>query len=529
MNNGMLEHVFLTVVNMSLTASVAVAAVLLARLALCRAPRVLSYGLWAVVLFRLLCPVSFTAGFSLLGALPGGGVSQGRMEFVAGQEIAPPASVAQPPVQTGELPAGSRMDDSEFRDGAPAAGLLRQAIPLASRLWLAGCAGMLACSLLSLLRLKRKLRRAVRERENIYRLPGRGTPFVYGLLRPRIYLSQGLKAEEEAYMLCHEQIHIRRGDPVFRLLGYGALCIHWFNPLIWLAFLLSGRDMEMSCDEAVLKRMGSQVKKSYSRSLLALSGGEAPARQLPVAFGERDTGSRIKNVLRYKRPAVIVTAVAIVACAGLALVLLANPAADGGAGSDSVRDSGNSDGPAVSDAGEARKNVFYGVIDYEDMGGDTAQLVVRIPRLGTVDIPEADEIYPYIEIDYHGLEEGDLVQITFPEAEEIMLMETYPAQFTEKAESIAVMGRGPFELILEEDGSYLWNVPQGMAMDAQPGDTLELYHPEPGTENEEVFASTEVYSVNEEKYQIRVRLSADEVETFMREFLFGVRAEVVKR
>ncbi len=125
---------------------------------------------------------------------------------------------------------------------------------LGAVLWLLGMGGMLICSVVSLLRLRKSLRAAVHERENIYRCSEFSTAFVYGILRPRIYLPEGLTAREEDFVLLHEQIHIRRRDPIWRLLAWTALCLHWFNPLVWLAFALSVRDMEMACDEAVLAR-----------------------------------------------------------------------------------------------------------------------------------------------------------------------------------------------------------------------------------------------------------------------------------
>ncbi|MCD8097744.1 MAG: M56 family metallopeptidase, partial [Lachnospiraceae bacterium] len=196
---------------------------------------------------------------------------------------------------------------------------------VAACVWLLGLCVLLLWNLLSLLRFRGRLRGAEHLRENIYRLSDGGTPFVYGLLRPRIYLPLGLGAEEERYMLLHEQIHIRRGDPVFRFLACAALCLHWFNPLVWLAFALSGKDMEMSCDEAVLRKLGGGVKKEYSASLLALATGERALRSIPVAFGESSTKSRIKNVLSYQKAKPVIVAVAAVICVLAFVFLAANP------------------------------------------------------------------------------------------------------------------------------------------------------------------------------------------------------------
>ena len=197
---------------------------------------------------------------------------------------------------------------------------------LGAVLWLLGIGGMLICSVVSLLRLRKSLRAAVHERENIYRCSEFSTAFVYGILRPRIYLPEGLTAREEDFVLLHEQIHIRRRDPIWRLLAWTALCLHWFNPLVWLAFALSGQDMEMACDEAVLAKMGNGIKKEYSAALLALAGERHGLLSgVPLSFSEEDTGKRIRNVLRYRCPGRIAAAFLAAACAAAAFFLLANP------------------------------------------------------------------------------------------------------------------------------------------------------------------------------------------------------------
>ncbi|MCD7842728.1 MAG: M56 family metallopeptidase [Lachnospiraceae bacterium] len=196
--------------------------------------------------------------------------------------------------------------------------------------WIAGVLAMAVYQLVSLLRFQKCLKGAEHEEGNIYRLQGGGTPFVYGVIRPRIYLPAGLSAGERRYMLLHEQIHIRRGDQIFRFLGCAALCLHWFNPLVWLAFYLSGKDMELSCDETVLKQLGNEVKKEYSGSLLSLaadSGGRM-IRHIPIAFGEDNVKSRIQNVLRYRKTRPVVAVLAAVVCVAVAAALALNPSSE---------------------------------------------------------------------------------------------------------------------------------------------------------------------------------------------------------
>ncbi|MCD7862100.1 MAG: M56 family metallopeptidase [Lachnospiraceae bacterium] len=326
----MLETMWVEILNMSLAASVAILAICLIRLFLKRTPRIFSYVLWTVVLFRLLCPFSIESTLSFLNALDGGAAArQGRMEYI-------PSDIgyqAQPQVQ---LAAGAFSDtvNEIVSDSLPAANVGDSVNPVqvilfvTARIWLAGLLVMVIYQLVSLLRFHKRLRGAECEEGNIYRLPGDGTPFVYGLVRPRIYLPSGLSEEERRYMLLHEQIHIRRGDQIFRFLGCAALCLHWFNPLVWLAFYLSGKDMELSCDEAVLRQLGDGVKKEYSGSLLALAAGGTDDRKFrgsPVAFGENNIKGRIQNVLHYRKTKPAVAAFAVVICAAAVAALALNP------------------------------------------------------------------------------------------------------------------------------------------------------------------------------------------------------------
>lgn len=322
MAEQMLEKALIEVLNMSLTASVVILAVFVLRLFLKKAPRIFSYALWAVVLFRLLCPVSFPAPLSLLGVLQNRAEDGGRMEYISediGYQLEPQVELPVPGVSG---PVNQILPEANPHGSVNPMQIL---LWTAGCIWLLGAAVLLIYSLASLFRLKRKLKGAVREEEGIYRLSGTGTAFVLGLLRPRIYLPEGLEARERRYILLHERIHIRRGDPVFRALSWLALVIHWFNPLVWAAFHFSGRDMEMSCDEAVLKKLGNGVKKEYSASLLSLASGHGRFQGLPLAFGESDTKKRIRNVLRYRRPRRILTAGIAAVCILAAVWLLANP------------------------------------------------------------------------------------------------------------------------------------------------------------------------------------------------------------
>ncbi len=341
MGEFVMHRLFPIVCNMSLTASVVILAVLAVRLLLRRAPKVFAYALWAVVLFRLLCPVSVTSAVSLMGAL--GAPAQERTQRTSAVEYVPadimirgtaPAvtQLPQPP-----LPAetGGAVSDAPA-DTAPAAVpamSFNEPVFILTLIWLAGMVLLLAYSLVSLLRLRRRLVGTVRLRDNIYLADHIPSPFVMGLFRPKIYLPSTLTETERGYILRHEQYHIRRRDHLVKFLSFLALCIHWFNPLVWAAFVLSGKDMEMSCDEAVVKALGEKIRADYSASLLSLATGRRIVAGMPLAFGEGDTGSRIRNLLSWKRPRPWVMAVCAVVCVGLIALCAANPggtdAADG--------------------------------------------------------------------------------------------------------------------------------------------------------------------------------------------------------
>ena len=341
MGEFVMHRLFPIVCNMSLTASVVILAVLAVRLLLRRAPKVFAYALWAVVLFRLLCPVSVTSAVSLLGAL--GAPAQERTQRTSAVEYVPadimirgtaPAvtQLPQPP-----LPAetGGAVSDAPA-DTAPAAVpamSFNEPVFILTLIWLAGMVLLLAYSLVSLLRLRRRLVGAVQLEDNIYLADHIPSPFVMGLFRPKIYLPSTLTETERGYILRHEQYHLRRRDHLVKFLSFLALCIHWFNPLVWAAFVLSGKDMEMSCDEAVVRELGEDIRADYSASLLSLATGRRIVAGMPLAFGEGDTGSRIRNLLNWKRPRPWVMAVCAVVCVGLIALCAANPggtdAADG--------------------------------------------------------------------------------------------------------------------------------------------------------------------------------------------------------
>lgn len=305
------------ILNMSLTASIVIVLVLLARLPLKKAPKIFSYALWAVVLFRLVCPVSFSSHLSLMGLFPApvsmeSGSTYSSMNYI-------PADIVHTefPQVNLPLPGISEAINSTLPQGKEqlVADPLEAPMAAMTFLWLFGVGGMLIYSVESLLSLRQKLIGAVRLRDNIYLADHISAPFVIGVIRPKIYLPSTLREEEQDYVLLHEQTHIRRLDHIFKMLAFLALTVHWFNPLVWVAFICCVKDMEMSCDERVLKKMGGDIKGAYGASLLSLAAGRRIINGSPLAFGEGNIKERIKNVMNFKKPSpwVIIVSVFLVA------------------------------------------------------------------------------------------------------------------------------------------------------------------------------------------------------------------------
>ncbi|WP_302496914.1 M56 family metallopeptidase [uncultured Flavonifractor sp.] len=318
------QTLFPALLNMSLTAGIVILCVIAARLALKRAPKVFSYALWAVVLFRLLCPVSLSSGISLLGALdaPARQASPvvSTVTYVQPQQK---TEAAQPQTAESAGPASDPVVPAEpDRQTAPTVDWAAAA----AWVWLAGVLGMAGYSIFALLRLRCRLVGSLRLRDNIYLADHISTPFVLGLVWPKIYLPSTLTEGEMGYIIRHERYHIRHGDHVVKVLAFAGLCLHWFNPLVWAAFILAGKDMEMRCDEAVVRQLGEEVKADYSASLLALATGRLTIAGTPLAFGEGDPKGRIRNLLRWKRPRMWLSLVAGVACVAVIAACAANPA-----------------------------------------------------------------------------------------------------------------------------------------------------------------------------------------------------------
>lgn len=306
----LLDGLFSQIFAMSLSASIVILFVLLIRLLLRRAPSVFSYVLWSVVLVRLLCPWSYVSALSIIPDMAA--ISAASPETDASVEE------AQPSVGTGAIT--QMQEQIPVEDPDHTAGRV-----LVTLLWLGGAAGMLTCGLVSLLRLRKTLVGAGRVRDNIFIVDHLPTPFVLGLFRPKIYLPSDLPESEQHYIILHEQTHIQRHDHLVKIIAFFALSIHWFNPLIWLSFVLAMRDMEMSCDEAVIEQMEqdpqSSFRQEYCTSLLNLTAGSRVFAGTPLAFGEGNPKHRIQNILAYRKPVRRVVLFGLLLCIIAALSL----------------------------------------------------------------------------------------------------------------------------------------------------------------------------------------------------------------
>ena len=322
----MFDRLYMGVLDMSKTAAMVIAVVLLVRLLLKKAPKVFSYALWAVVLFRLLCPISFETPVSIVPQLPDTSTGYNLADEsidLAGAGMAAYQAVGD--LLNGGLGVQHIPTTEVTEDGMTRyvmADWWSVWILFGKYVWAVGMAVMLLYSAFSYRRINKQTEIAVPIRDNIWIADEIQSPFVIGFLRPSIYLPGNLGEKEQEYIILHEQHHIRRFDHIFKALAFLALTIHWFNPLVWLAFGLACKDMEMSCDEAVIRKLGGKVRADYSASLLTLATGRRIIAGTPLAFGEGDTKGRIRNLAKWKMPAVWVIVIAAVLCVVLAVTLL---------------------------------------------------------------------------------------------------------------------------------------------------------------------------------------------------------------
>ena len=309
-----MAEIFQKALNMSIAAGWLILAVIALRLLLRRAPKRFRLLLWAVVGLRLALPWSIESALSLIPS------AQTLPEGIMLERA--------PVLDTGISALNGAINPGFTAAFTPELGAsanpLQVLLPIAAALWMLGAAAMLLWALVSWLRLRKRVREAVRLEENVYECEI-ASPFVLGLFRPRIYLPFSLENGERELVLAHERAHITAGDHIIKPLGWLLLAAHWYNPLVWLAYALFCRDIELACDERVVRGLSLSDRADYSQALLDLSRPRGGVRACPLAFGESSVKGRVKSVLSYKKPAFWLVLLAVVVCVGAAVCFLTDP------------------------------------------------------------------------------------------------------------------------------------------------------------------------------------------------------------
>lgn len=313
-----MEAIFLKILNMSITASWTTLVVIVLRLLLKKAPKAISVFLWALVGIRLICPFSLESVLSLIPSA----------ETVPGDIIYSNA----PTIESGIPVFNSAVNPIISESFAPEAGASVNPMQViafaASIVWIVGMVGMLLYTAVSSLRIYRKVQEAALLKENLWLCDRVDTPFIFGIIRPRIYLPSTVSEQDMEYVIAHEKAHLKRRDHLWKPLGFLLLTVYWFNPVLWIAYILLCRDIELACDEKVIYDMGTEIKKSYSEALINCSVPRKLISACPLAFGEVGVKGRVKSVLNYKKPAFWVIVVAIIASIAAAVCFLTNPASN---------------------------------------------------------------------------------------------------------------------------------------------------------------------------------------------------------
>ena len=317
-----MNEFLLTLLNMSVVSSLLIVAVILLRLVFKKAPKAIICILWALVGLRLICPVSFESKLSLVP-------EKEPVTYLANQTqsdknveeyIAPNQNTVNY-----EIPQGSVEVSTESSANFDLWALVNRVLPY---IWVGGVVAMAVSSVISYIKLRKSMLACLKLSDNIYLCDGIKSPFILGVIKPRIYIPSHLNSEEQRVVIAHEKTHLKRLDHLWKPLGFLVLTVHWFNPLVWIAYALLCRDIEGACDEYVVKKMSVDDKKLYSYTLLSCSAPRHMLTACPVAFGEVNVKSRVKSVLNYKKPAFWIIIASVVAVAVVAVLFMTNPVKD---------------------------------------------------------------------------------------------------------------------------------------------------------------------------------------------------------
>ena len=313
-----MNELFLKIINMSISASWLVLAVLILRFVLKKAPKWINVLLWGIVAIRLICPFSFESTLSLIP-------SAETIPLNIGMDTTST-------INSGISAINNAVNPIISQSNTPMAGasvnLLQITIGIYEYIWIFGMIALALYTAISYWRLRRKVDTAVRYKDNIFQSENVSFPFVLGIIKPRIYLPFKMNGQYLEYVVAHEQAHICRKDHWWKPLGFLLLMIHWFNPLMWLAYVLLCRDIELACDEKVIKELCNEQRGDYTQALVACSVNRRMIAACPLAFGEVSVKERVKSVMNYKKPAFWVIIISVIVCVGVAVCFLTNPKQD---------------------------------------------------------------------------------------------------------------------------------------------------------------------------------------------------------
>ena len=341
-----MDVLFNEILGMSFKAIWLILTVIFVRILFQKAPKYIRCIMWALVAIRLVCPFSIETAFSLVPSMDSlqlqvndeNNVNQDSL-ITENEQIDDGNVVVDDNTQTEEEKEQEdyTIDEEFIGTGNDDTDLVEKAdnvpVNVFSIIWLFGMTTILVHSIISYFRLKKRVSTATNYDDRIWVSDEVETPFILGVLRPRIYLPSGMDGEIKKYVLAHEYAHISRRDYIWKPLGFLIVCVHWFNPLVWVAYVLFSRDIEMACDEKVIKNYDVEERKAYSKALLACSASNRATTECPVAFSEEGVKSRVKSVLNYKKPAFWLIVVVLLVCVAMAVAFLTNPK-DSDAGSE---------------------------------------------------------------------------------------------------------------------------------------------------------------------------------------------------
>ncbi len=364
-----MSEIFLKIINMSISASYIVLAVLLLRLLLKKAPKWITVVLWSIVAIRLVCPFSIESALSLIPSF---------------EVVSPDIMMDRTPEINTGIPIVNQIinpmiSGSFSPDPGTSANPLQLWIPTFAVIWIIGMVALLIYTVISYVKMKHKIGTAVLLRDNIYQSENVVSPFVLGIIKPKIYLPFNMNEKDVEHVVAHEMAHIRRKDHLWKPLGFLLLTLHWFNPLMWLGYVVLCRDIELACDEKVIGKLDRDARADYSEALLTCSVNRRMIAACPLAFGEVGVKVRVKSVLNYKKPAFWIIIAAVVVCVAVAFCFLTNPPQKDDHGVGNNMNSENLIYGFVPSAGDSDK-ISY-IVSIQNFGCDVKDATISFDKV----------------------------------------------------------------------------------------------------------------------------------------------------